>query len=261
MQTDTCTCDKIAAKKTSKIVETVVPDFRSCSLQERTFVRCCSSRHVCSVLYIGVPAASWWKSAPDSLRLFLRCRGCSSPPPCMGSICLVFISLIPSASDLPFDRAALSSRFPLCAAFVWPRQALRESQRLLQKDRQERQESEAKIAREEALMSEELTRIVEETEASLFFFFLLFRFSLFLPALVVAPGGVAGATSCFRLSFKNEADVCTRSRQSFRGTVRTMTSRAHPREMLEVVVVDEISHAQLFTWSDGYSTTIAALSD
>ncbi len=47
---------------------------------------------------------------------------------------------------------------------LWPQQALREGVRLLRQDEREREECKAKIAREEVLMSEELTRIVEETE-------------------------------------------------------------------------------------------------
>lgn len=43
-------------------------------------------------------------------------------------------------------------------------QALREGLRLLKEDEREREESKAKIAREQVLMSEELNRIVEETE-------------------------------------------------------------------------------------------------
>eukprot|EP00903_Cladosiphon_okamuranus_P015376 g14202.t1 len=72
---------------------------------------------------------------------------------------------LPPAFELPREVCrAVDEPLPDVRSDNFAKDALRESERLLQRDEQERRESKAKIAREEALMSEELTRIVEETE-------------------------------------------------------------------------------------------------
>ncbi|CAN0289686.1 unnamed protein product [Pylaiella littoralis] len=72
---------------------------------------------------------------------------------------------LPPAFELPqeVDRA-VTAPLPDLQCTTLAEEALRENQRLLKEDERERKETQAKIAREEALASEELTRIVEETE-------------------------------------------------------------------------------------------------
>eukprot|EP00752_Nemacystus_decipiens_P006673 g6000.t1 len=72
---------------------------------------------------------------------------------------------LPPAFELPPEVGrAVNEPLPGVRSAALAQDALRECERLLQKDKQEQRESKAKIAREEAFVSEELTRIVEETE-------------------------------------------------------------------------------------------------
>ncbi|CAM9216496.1 unnamed protein product [Scytosiphon promiscuus] len=74
---------------------------------------------------------------------------------------------LPPAFELPPEVSrAVEEPLPEVRSVALAREALMETERLLKEDEREREETNVKVAREQALMEEELTRIVEETEAS-----------------------------------------------------------------------------------------------
>ncbi|CAM9172689.1 unnamed protein product [Ectocarpus sp. 13 AM-2016] len=74
---------------------------------------------------------------------------------------------LPPAFELPQEVArAVNEPLPDLRPTSVARDALRASETLLRENEREQRAAEEKIAREQALMEEELTRIVEETEAS-----------------------------------------------------------------------------------------------